>query len=173
MQRREKRRERNWTFRSQCSVYFLLGSCCFRCVKRRFSWQLTDILIQCYTRNNPPPILIFIHIACCSDSRSVLLCSKHLCIEPLPSLLPSLQTMLQSLTLIIIQSSPSVPPCWNCVTQLKLYTVDKLSSSIFCCLSVCQASVTLNQISTFSNIWVNCYCWGNSSMVEGRFSKWF
>ena len=22
-------------------------------------------------------------------------------------------------------------------------------------------------------IWVNCYCWGNSSMVEGRFSKWF
>ena len=20
---------------------------------------------------------------------------------------------------------------------------------------------------------VNCYCWGNSSMVEGRFSKWF
>ena len=24
-----------------------------------------------------------------------------------------------------------------------------------------------------SSIWVNCYCWGNSSMVEGRFSKWF
>ena len=23
------------------------------------------------------------------------------------------------------------------------------------------------------HIWVNCYCWGNSSMVEGRFSKWF
>ena len=22
-------------------------------------------------------------------------------------------------------------------------------------------------------IWVICYCWGNSSMVEGRFSKWF
>ena len=22
-------------------------------------------------------------------------------------------------------------------------------------------------------IWVNCYCWGNWSMVEGRFSKWF
>ena len=20
---------------------------------------------------------------------------------------------------------------------------------------------------------VNCYCWGNSSMVEGLFSKWF
>ena len=128
MQRREKRRERNWTFRSQCSVYFLLGSCCFRCVKRRFSWQLTDILIQCYTRNNPPPILIFIHIACCSDSRSVLLCSKHLCIEPLPSLLPSPQTMLQSLTIIIIQSSPSVPPCWNCVTQLKLDTVDNIQA---------------------------------------------
>ena len=131
MQRRGKRRERNLTFGSQCSVYFLLGSCCFRCVKRRFSWQLTDILIKCYTRNNPPPIFIFIHIACCSDSRSVLLCSKHLCIGPLPSLLPSPQTMLQSLTLIIIQSSPSVPTCWNCVTQLKLYTVDKLSSSLY------------------------------------------
>ena len=25
----------------------------------------------------------------------------------------------------------------------------------------------------YHNIWVNCYCWGNSSMVEGRFSKWF
>ena len=25
---------------------------------------------------------------------------------------------------------------YNCVTQLKLYTLDKLSSSIFCCLSV-------------------------------------
>ena len=23
------------------------------------------------------------------------------------------------------------------------------------------------------SIRVNCYCWGNSSMVEGRFSKWF
>ena len=23
------------------------------------------------------------------------------------------------------------------------------------------------------NVWVNCYCWGNSSMVEGRVSKWF
>ena len=23
------------------------------------------------------------------------------------------------------------------------------------------------------DIWVNCYCWGNSSMVEGQFSKWF
>ena len=33
-----------------------------------------------------------------------------------------------------------------------LYTGDKLSSSIFWCLSVCQASVTPDQISTFSNI---------------------
>ena len=24
-----------------------------------------------------------------------------------------------------------------------------------------------------NDIWVICYCWGNSSMVEGRFSKWF
>ena len=23
------------------------------------------------------------------------------------------------------------------------------------------------------NIWVICYCWGNSSILEGRFSKWF
>ena len=23
------------------------------------------------------------------------------------------------------------------------------------------------------HIWVNCYCWGNSSMAEGQFSKWF
>ena len=22
-------------------------------------------------------------------------------------------------------------------------------------------------------IWLNCYCWGKSSMVEGLFSKWF
>ena len=44
----------------------------------------------------------------------------------------------------------------NCVTQLMLYTGDKLSSPIFCCLwvseSVCQASITPDQISTFSNI---------------------
>ena len=40
----------------------------------------------------------------------------------------------------------------NCVTQLMLYTGDKLSSTIFC-LWVCQASVTPDQISTFSNIY--------------------
>ena len=22
-------------------------------------------------------------------------------------------------------------------------------------------------------IWLNCYCWGNSSILEGQFSKWF
>ena len=42
-------------------------------------------------------------------------------------------------------------PLDYCVTQLKLYTVDKLSSPIFCCLYVCQASVTPDQVSTFSN----------------------
>ena len=41
----------------------------------------------------------------------------------------------------------------NCVTQLKLDTVEKLSSPIFCCLSVCQASVSPDQMSTFSNIY--------------------
>ena len=41
----------------------------------------------------------------------------------------------------------------HCVTQLMLYTGDKLSSSIFCCLWVCQASVSPDQISTFSNIY--------------------
>ena len=41
----------------------------------------------------------------------------------------------------------------NCVTQFKLYTLYKLSSPIFCCLSVCEASVTPDQISTFSNIY--------------------
>ena len=40
-----------------------------------------------------------------------------------------------------------------CVTQLMLYTGDKLSSPIFCCLWVCQASVTPDQISTFFNIY--------------------
>ena len=40
-----------------------------------------------------------------------------------------------------------------CVTQLKLDTVEKLSSPIFCCLCVCEASVTPDQISTFSNIY--------------------
>ena len=39
------------------------------------------------------------------------------------------------------------------MTQLKLYTVDKLSSTIFCCLSVSKASVTPDQISTFSNVY--------------------
>ena len=38
----------------------------------------------------------------------------------------------------------------HCVTQLRLETLDKLSSSIFCCLSVCQASVAPGQIFTFS-----------------------
>ena len=46
---------------------------------------------------------------------------------------------------------------WSCVTQLKLYTLYKLSSSIFYCLSVSQsvseASVSPDQISTFSNIY--------------------
>ena len=41
----------------------------------------------------------------------------------------------------------------NCVTQLKLYTFKKLSSTIFCCLSVSQASVSPDQISSFSNIY--------------------
>ena len=41
----------------------------------------------------------------------------------------------------------------NFTYGLKLYTFDKLSSSIFCCLWVCQASVTPDQISTFSNIY--------------------
>ena len=34
-----------------------------------------------------------------------------------------------------------------------LYTGDKLSSPIFCCLSVCEVLVTPDQISTFSNIY--------------------
>ena len=42
---------------------------------------------------------------------------------------------------------------FNCVTQLKLDTVENLSSSIFCCLCVCEASVTPDQMSTFSNIY--------------------
>ena len=38
----------------------------------------------------------------------------------------------------------------NCVTELKLYTLDKLSSTIFCCLCVFKGSVTPDQISSFS-----------------------
>ena len=38
-----------------------------------------------------------------------------------------------------------------CVTQLMLYTGDKLSSSIFCCLSVCQASVSPDQILPYNH----------------------
>ena len=49
------------------------------------------------------------------------------------------------------------PITHNCVTQLMLYTGDKLSSTIFCCLSVCQGSVTPDQISTFSNIYIQAY----------------
>ena len=37
-----------------------------------------------------------------------------------------------------------------CVTKPKLWTLDKLSSTIFCCVSVFEASVTTDQISTFS-----------------------
>ena len=49
---------------------------------------------------------------------------------------------------------PSRPAVvYNCVTQLMLYTGDKLSSPIFCCLWVSQASVSPVQISTFSNIY--------------------
>ena len=54
------------------------------------------------------------------------------------------------------QSHVVLPPCPQhgggapfCVTQLMLYTGDKLSSPIFCCLSVCQVSVAPDQISTF------------------------
>ena len=42
-------------------------------------------------------------------------------------------------------------PTW--IAQLKLYTGYKLISTIFCCLWVCEASVTSDQISTFSNIY--------------------
>ena len=41
---------------------------------------------------------------------------------------------------------------FHCVTQLMLYTGDKLSSPIFT-LWVCEASVSPNQISTFSNVY--------------------
>ena len=44
------------------------------------------------------------------------------------------------------------PQTVNCVTQLMLYTGDKLSSPIFP-LWVCEASVSPDQISTFSNIY--------------------
>ena len=39
----------------------------------------------------------------------------------------------------------------NCMTQHKFHIFDKLSSTIFWCLSVSKASVTPDQISTFSN----------------------
>ena len=42
---------------------------------------------------------------------------------------------------------------FHCVTQLKLDTGEKLSSTIFCCLCVSEASVSPDQISTFSNIY--------------------
>ena len=40
---------------------------------------------------------------------------------------------------------------WNCVSQLKLLSLDKLCRTIFCCLSVCKGSVTPDQICTFIN----------------------
>ena len=33
--------------------------------------------------------------------------------------------------------------------------------------------VELGRIFEWFSIWLNCYCWGNSSILEGRFSKWF
>ena len=41
------------------------------------------------------------------------------------------------------------------------------------CLHSCDNVATRCVSGSLSSIWVNCYCWGNSSMVEGRFSKWF
>ena len=38
----------------------------------------------------------------------------------------------------------------NCVTELKLYTLNKLSSTLFCCLCVSEGSVSPIQISTIS-----------------------
>ena len=44
---------------------------------------------------------------------------------------------------------------------------------------IINAKVRDSQIASFSNLtskrclWVICYCWGNLSVVEGRFSKWF
>ena len=34
-------------------------------------------------------------------------------------------------------------------------------------------SISFRSIRSIIHIWVNCYCWGNSSILEGRFSKWF
>ena len=44
--------------------------------------------------------------------------------------------MSQKVHFLACQRSCSISNSENCVTQLKLYTVDKLSSPIFCCLSV-------------------------------------
>ena len=41
-------------------------------------------------------------------------------------------------------------------------------------VSLCGYMVCKKSFKDFSKLlWVICDCWGNSSMVEGRFSKWF
>ena len=68
---------------------------------------------------------------------------------------------------------------FHCVTQLKHCTLDKLSSSIFCCLRGCEGSVTPNRISTCFNIYshespiVTIYHQIPSSTNLGKLSKTF
>ena len=55
---------------------------------------------------------------------------------------------------------------WGFKNELKQILPPTLSISDIQTSNKC---ITTKRIS----IWVICYCWGNSSMVEGRFSKWF
>ena len=37
---------------------------------------------------------------------------------------------------------------------------------------VVKKKMTIEHVFLWKSLWVNCYCWGNSSILEGRFSKW-
>ena len=50
---------------------------------------------------------------------------------------------------VTVVTWPTFSPNCYCMTQIKLYTLDNLSSSIICCMWVCQGSVSPDQISAF------------------------
>ena len=75
-----------------------------------------------------------------------------------------------------------------CVSEIVLMCVgniiDVLWKSYWCVFEILLTStIVCNKRWTYfgqeildfrrKSIWVICYCWGNSSIVEGRFSKWF
>ena len=66
------------------------------------------------------------------------------------------------------QNNKRQKTCQSCRQLVKAFNVDwvsALNAWVFCAFG----NISRVRIP----IWLNCYCWGNSSIPEGRFSKWF